>query len=92
MNLLTLTKAAFLEGEEGSQGVGDLALGYYEINLQMSKGKKNEYLNHLIEAISDIRIASAKFETNREGNVHFRVNDNSNKAVGFVIAFDKKQR
>ena len=71
--------------------ISRVALDYDALNKQIGLGGKNDYVANLNNAISDIHIASAKFDGTRDGNVHFKVNDNSNKAVGFVIAFDKKQ-
>jgi len=64
-------------------------LEYNSINRLLSQSNKKNYVDKLNDVINDIRISSVRFEGTRDGNVHFKVNDNSNKAVGFVVAFDK---
>jgi hypothetical protein len=66
------------------------ALDYNAINRAISQSGQKDYVSKLNEAIRDIEIRSVRFEDTREGNVHFKVEANTNKAVGFVVAFLKK--
>jgi len=66
------------------------AIDYNAMNKAISESHQKEYVDKLNEAIKDIQISSVRFDGTGEGNVHFKVASNTNKAVGFVVAFNKQ--
>lgn len=65
-------------------------LDYNALNGAISRSNQSNYLAKVNEALEDIAISSAKFNSTSDGKVSFRVAANTNKAVACVIAIDKR--
>ena len=65
-------------------------LDYNKLNNSINQSRQPTYEGKLNEAISAIRIPSARFSAGSGGNIYFKVDANSNKAVGCVVTIDKQ--
>ena len=65
-------------------------LDYNALNTAISNSNQADYYNKVNEALQSILIRSARFNNTSNGNIYFKVDANSNKAVACVVAIDKK--
>ncbi|MBK8606893.1 MAG: peptidase C1A papain [Chitinophagaceae bacterium] len=65
-------------------------LDYNALNAAISNSKQVDYYNKVNEALQSILIRSARFNNTGNGNIYFKVDANSNKAVACVVAIDKQ--
>lgn len=65
-------------------------LDYNALNTAISQSRQPDYYNKVNEALQTILIRSARFNNTRDGNIYFKVDANSNKAVACVVAIDKQ--
>ncbi|MBL7744676.1 MAG: peptidase C1A papain [Chitinophagaceae bacterium] len=64
-------------------------LDYNSINNSITQAAGSTYAEKVNNALRGILIPSAKFMSTSEGNIYFKVDANSNKAVASIVAFDK---
>ena len=64
-------------------------LDYQQLNAAISRSGQSTYAGKLNEAVQNILIPSARYNSTADGRINFKVDANSNKAVAVVIAFDK---
>ncbi|MBL7738012.1 MAG: peptidase C1A papain [Chitinophagaceae bacterium] len=64
-------------------------LDYNSINNSITQAAGSSYAEKVNSALRGILIPSAKFMSTSEGNIYFKVDANSNKAVASIVAFDK---
>ena len=65
-------------------------LDYNSLNADINRIKGNDYAARVNEALQNILIPSARFDNTDKGEIYFKVDANSNKAVACVVAFDKQ--
>lgn len=65
-------------------------LDYNALNTAISQSRQPDYYKNVNEALQTILIRSARFNNTRDGNIYFKVDANSNKAVACVVAIDKQ--
>jgi hypothetical protein len=65
-------------------------LDYQSLNQAISRSNARDYQGKVNEAVSRIQIAGARYNNTSAGEVYFRVDANSNKAVACVVAIDKQ--
>jgi len=65
-------------------------LDYQAINKQISGASGSSYSDKVNSALQQYLIPSARFSATNDGEIYFKVDANSNKAVACVVAFDKQ--
>jgi hypothetical protein len=65
-------------------------LDYNDINSRISRASGSSYAEKVNSALQSILISSARFNSTGNGEIYFKVDANSNKAVATIVAFDKQ--
>ncbi len=65
-------------------------LDYNALNQAISRSSQPDYMGKVNEALQSILIRTARFNNTADGEIYFKVDANSNKAVACVVAIDKQ--
>ncbi|MCB0716392.1 MAG: C1 family peptidase [Chitinophagaceae bacterium] len=65
-------------------------LDYTAINNAISNSPQTNYYNKVNDALRNILIPSARYNTTSDGGIYFKVDANTNKAVACIVAIDKQ--
>ena len=65
-------------------------LNYVSINNAISRSSAADYAGKVNEALRADLIPSARFSHTNDGQIYFKVDANTNKAVACIVAFDKR--
>ncbi len=65
-------------------------LDYNEINNAINSSNRSDFAARVNEALQGILIQSARYSNTNDGEVYFKVESNSNKAVACIVAIDKQ--
>jgi len=64
-------------------------LDYNAVNNAINRSRRPDYAGKVNEAMKDILIQSSRFNNTNTGNIYFKVDANSNKAVACIVTIDK---
>jgi len=65
-------------------------LDYNQLNNAINQSKQSTYQGKVNEAVQNISIPSARFNSTNTGTMYFKVDANTNKAVASIVAIDKQ--
>lgn len=65
-------------------------LDYNRLNNAISASSQSSYAGKVNEAVRNMQIRSVRYSNTGDGNIYFKADDNDNKAVAMIVAFDKR--
>ncbi|MCX8020146.1 MAG: peptidase C1A papain [Chitinophagaceae bacterium] len=66
-------------------------LDYQALNQAINRSTKSGYAEKVNDALSSLLIRSVKYQNTPDGNIYFKADANTNKAVACIVAIDKKR-
>ncbi|HLX90800.1 MAG TPA: DUF4384 domain-containing protein, partial [Puia sp.] len=65
------------------------SLNWSQLNRRISENPQQDYGSRVLSALGDRLISNVHFDATAKGNMHFKVDGNTSKAVAFIVAIDK---